>query len=178
MPIMAAAVALVAGLLVVVFGNELGTLLYAATQAGIGVFAVLLIIIFPKYRQQRIKAVAVFGAFVGMTTVLVVNQAQLRPRLFWILWSHRYKSKVLAQPASASAEFKHIEWEGDGAATGDWMGYVVYDPKDSLSAAIANPSTTHEGIPCKIAVVRRLEKQWYSVVLEMNQFWDPMHPAC
>lgn len=34
------------------------------------------------------------------------------------------------------------------------------------------------GIPCKVILVRRLEKQWYSIVLDMNQFWDKMHPGC
>jgi hypothetical protein len=75
-----------------------------------------------------------------------------------------------------------VGWDGDGwgsGATGDWMGYVVFDPSDSLSMARKkNVPTEYAGIPCKVIVVRRLEKRWYSVVLDMNQFWDKMHPGC
>jgi hypothetical protein len=33
-----------------------------------------------------------------------------------LIWSRGYKSKVLAQPASANGELKHIEWNGSGWA--------------------------------------------------------------
>src|SRR5207237_9461811 len=99
-----------------------------------------------------------------------------------MMWSHRYKSEVLRDSAFTNSELKHVEWEGDGwgsAATGDWMGYVVFDPSDSLAEASKSrvPAKVN-GIPCTVVSVRRLEHQWYSVVLDMNQFWDKMHPAC
>ena len=127
-------------------------------------------------------AVAVFGAFIAVTAVVVVNQGQFRRHLLWIIWSHQYKSEALADSALTNSEFKHVEWDGDGwgsAATGDWMSYVVFDPSDSLAAATKSDiPARYKGIPCKVISVRRLEKQWYSVVLDMNQFWDKMHPAC
>jgi hypothetical protein len=112
-------------------------------------------------------ALAIFGAYVAVTAVFFVGNGYLRPILRWTLWSHRYKSEVLATAASNS-EFRHVEWDGDGwgsGPTGDWMGYLVYDPSDSLSGATENNvPTEYRGIPCKVVLVRRLEKQWYSVV--------------
>ncbi|MBZ5649025.1 MAG: hypothetical protein LAO18_00930 [Acidobacteriia bacterium] len=124
--------------------------------------------------------VAAFGAFLIVTIGVVINQRQIRPHLLWLVRSNRYKSEVLA--AAANGELQHVEWDGDGwgsGATGDWMGYVVFDPSDALSAETRNNvPTEYKGIPCKVILVRRLEKQWYSVVLDMNQFWDRMHPGC
>ena len=34
------------------------------------------------------------------------------------------------------------------------------------------------GVPCEVVAVRRLEPKWYSVVTDMNQFWDSEHPHC
>jgi hypothetical protein len=121
-----------------------------------------------------------FGVFLVVTAVVVVSQGQIRPYLRWLVWSNRYKSEVLANSAPANSEFKHVEWDGDGwgsGVTGDWTAYVVFDPADSLSAATKNRvPRLYKGIPCKVLLVRHLDKQWYSVVLDMNQFWDK--PGC
>ena len=72
------------------------------------------------------------------------------------------------------------EWDGwGGTPVGDWTAYVVYDPTNSLSAANnGDTSAKYREIPCNVVSVRRLEKDWYSVVLDMNEFWDKMHPNC
>jgi hypothetical protein len=126
-------------------------------------------------------SLAAYGAFLIVTVGVVISQRQIRPHLLWLVWSNRYKSEVLANASAANGELRHVEWNGDGwgsGVTGDWMGYVVFDPSDSLSAATRNNvPTEYKGIPCKVILVRCLEKQWYSVVLDMNQFWDRMHPG-
>jgi hypothetical protein len=105
----------------------------------------------------------------------------LRPHVYWLLWSRQYKRDVLSSP-SASAGLVHAEWDGDGwggAPVGDWMGYVVYDPTDSLPITDTNkPPRKIASIPCDVVAVRRLERCWYSVVTDMNQFWDRGHPNC
>ena len=177
-----AAVALIASLVAIVFTSDIGTLLYLI---GIAILSTLLLgiaIALRRGRQQRLTSVAAFGVFLFVTVGVLISQRQIRPHLLWLVWSNRYKSEVLANSAAANGEFKHVEWDGDGwgsGATGDWMGYVVFNPSDSLSAAtMTNVPTQYEGIPCKVILVRRLETQWYSVVLDMNQFWDKMHPGC
>lgn len=180
--VFSAAVALIASLAAIVFTSDIGTLLYLI---GIAILSTLLLgiaIALRRGREQRLTSVAAFGAFLIVTVGVLNSQQQIRPHFLWLVWSDRYKSEVLANPAVANGEFKHMEWDGDGwgsGATGDWMGYVVFDPSDSLSAARKkNVPTEYAGIPCKVILVRRLEKQWYSIVLDMNQFWDKMHPGC
>ena len=179
--VLSAAVALIASLVAIVFTSDIVTLLYLVAVAILGMFALLLAIALRRGLKKAIMAVASFGAFLIVTSVLVVNQGHIRPHLRWLIWSQRYKSEVLAT-APGNGEFKHVEWDGDGwgsGATGDWMGYVVFDPSDSLSVTTkSSVPANHDGIPCKVILVRRLERQWYSVVLDMNQFWYKMHSDC
>ena len=174
-----AAVALIVSLVAIVFTSEIGTLVYLI---GIAILSTLLLGIafaLRRGRRQRLTSVAAFGAFLIVAVGVLISQRQIRPHLLWLVWSNRYKSEVLANSAAANGEFKHVEGDGDGwgsGVTGDWMGYVVFDPSDSLLAATKkNVPTEYRGIPCKVILMRRLEKQWYSVVLDMNQFWDKMH---
>ena len=178
-----AAVALIASLVAILFTSDIvDTLLCLVGLTIVGILALVLGIALRKGRQQRIRSVVAFGAFMIVTAGVLINQRQIRPHLLWLVWSQRYKSEVLADSAAANGDFRHVEWDGDGwgsGVTGDWTGYVVFDPSDSLSAATKrNVPTEYQGIPCTIISVRRLEKQWYSVVLDMNQFWDKMHPGC
>jgi hypothetical protein len=179
--VFSAAVALFASLVAIVFTSDIGTLLYLIGIAFLSTLLLGIAIALRRGRQQRLTSVAAFGAFLIVTVGVLISQQQIRPRLLWLVWANRYKSEVLADSGAANGEFKHVEWYGDGwgtGATGDWMGYVVFDPSDSLSAARQNVPTEYAGIPCKVILVRRLEKRWYSVVLDMNQFWDKMHPGC
>ncbi len=183
--VLGAVIALIASLLTILFSSDLGTLLYLVAVAlfGTGFVGLLLAIEFlRKGRQMSVRAVMVFAAFLAVTAVVVLNQSHVRPRLHWLMWSQRYKSEVLASTARPDGEFKHVEWDGDGwgsGFTGDWMGYIVFDPSDSLSEATKkNVPAQYGGIPCTVIRIRRLEKHWYSVVLDMNQFWDKMHPTC
>jgi hypothetical protein len=173
---------LAAGLLAVVFGGDLGTVFYAVGVAALGTLTLLFVVATLNKRQQRVQALAVYVVCIAVTSLIIVNQAQLRRHILWLIWSNRYKTQALANSTRANTELKHIGWEGDGwgsGATGDWMGYVVFDPSDSLAAATKTSTpTTYQGIPCTVIAVRRLEKHWYSVVLEMNKFWDKKHPAC
>jgi len=90
----------------------------------------------------------------------------------WLVRSHHYKAQVLAQPASASGELKHIEWDGWGWAGQDTTLYLVFDPTDSLSAAAKNRSPgKFSGIPCEVFRVRRLESHWYTAQFYTNEFW-------
>ena len=112
--------------------------------------------------------------FLVVAGTLLTAQGVLRPSLRWLLWSHRLKAEVLAQPTTANGELKHVEWDGfGGAPVGDWTIYVVFDPTDSLSVAAKDDrSGSYRGIPCEVESVRRLESHWYSVTLGMNEGWD------
>jgi hypothetical protein len=132
-------------------------------------------------RQRLAKGLALL-LFLAVSLVLLRSAGALRPHLRWLLWSHHWKSEVLAQSNVGRGELRHVEWDGDGSGgvpVGDWTRYVVYDPSDSLPITGTNePPKRIAGVPCAVVVVRYLEKYWYSVVTDMNQFWDKMHPNC
>jgi len=130
--------------------------------------------------RRTIVSVTLFAAVTAIIAMVLVNCSP-RPEAVWVKKSRTYKEEVLAVTATGG-ELKHVEWDGDGwgsGATGDWMSYVVFDPSNSLAATMKSDEPRKvEGIPCAVIKIRRLENQWYSVVLDMNQFWDKMHPNC
>ena len=132
------------------------------TQIWLGVIASLFLL------------VVLFMTYSGIPPVV-------RPHVHWLLWSGQYKRAVLSSPL-IEHQLRHTEWDGDGwggVPVGDWTGYVVYDPSDSLpTSGKDEPSGKINGVPCDVVAVRRLERNWYSVVTDMNEFWDSSHPDC
>src|SRR5689334_16224282 len=90
----------------------------------------------------------------------------------WLIRSHHYKAKVLAEPSPANGELKHIEWDGWGWGGMDTTVYLVFDPTDSLSRASGH-SGKYAGLPCEVALVKRLEDKWYTVQFYTDQDWRP-----
>jgi len=152
-----------------------GSLLYILLIAPIFclVWLVLLVIAaIRKRRRQCLSLLLALVAFLVVSWALLRNQDVLRASLRWMLWSRRFKAEVLAQPAPASGELKHMEWEASGFAGADNTVYLVFDPTDSLAAAARGHSAgKFSGIPCKVPLVRRLESHWYSVWFYTNEVW-------
>ncbi len=97
----------------------------------------------------------------------------IRSAARWMVWSHGYKSEVLAQPAAANGDLKHIEWDVWGFAGIDTYVFLVFDPTDSLAmAALSRQPGKFDGIPCEVPLVRRLESHWYTVQNYTAQYWD------
>ncbi len=64
-----------------------------------------------------------------------------------------------------------MEWEATGfAGVANENVYLVFDPSDSLSTA-HSPGKSG-GIPCPFRLVRRLERQWYSVWFYTDEDWS------
>jgi hypothetical protein len=123
-------------------------------------------------RKRRLSWYVVLAAFIVISASLVWNYSAIRNTVRWLVWSRDYKSKVLVQPASASGELKHIEWDGWGWAGQDTTVYLVFDPTDSLSmAARSHQAGKLSGIPCEVFLVRRLESHWYTVQFYTNEYW-------
>ena len=116
---------------------------------------------------------AAIGAAIVIAAVVAWNSYSIRSSVRWLAWAHRYKAEVLSRP-DIQGELRHVEWDGwGGVPVGDWNAYVVFDPTDSLSVpASRHSSGKFAGIPCEVDEVRRLESQWYSVTLAMNQWWE------
>ena len=126
-----------------------------------------------KRLRETLSMTVTLIVFLLISGALLTEEAAIRPRLRWMLLSRHYKAEIMAQPAFASGEFRHIEWDGwGGAPVGDWTAYVVFDPTDSLSTLAGKRlSGKLAGVPCDVDSVRRLERQWYSVTLSVNEWW-------
>ena len=175
-PLVAAAVALAVCLLITIYGTDIDWLLYAAAVGVLGGMGLLgsiaLRAVFRK-EQNLLMAFAIFGAYVAVTAVFFVGYGQLRPILRWTLWSHRYKSELLAQATPANGQLKHVEWERAGwGPIGPTIVYLVFDPTDSLSvAAKSRRAGWFSGIPCEVPRVQRLESHWYAVTFYTEESW-------
>jgi len=112
-------------------------------------------------------------AYCAISWLLFKTSNEIRYAGRWALGSKDYKSMVLAQPASASGEFQHMEWDGWGfAGSGDTTVYLVFDPGESLEKEIKlHPSGKFTGIPCKVPKIQRLEDHWYSVQFYTDDAW-------
>jgi hypothetical protein len=108
--------------------------------------------------------------------VLVVSSfvyhRQIRTTVRWAMWSGQYKN-TLARRSSLGGELKHMEWDGWGWAGMDTTVYLVFDPTDSLS--MSNTSyqpRKSSGLPCAVAGVTRLERDWYAVTFYTGREWN------
>ena len=129
-----------------------------------------------KGRPKRLTLLSALATLWVVSTIFFVfhikHQSAIRTTARWLLWSHNYKDKVLAQPASTNGEFKHVEWDGWGWGGQDTAEFLVFDPSDSLSAAAGSHQPgKFDGIPCEVPRVSRLESHWYTVVFYTNQGW-------
>jgi hypothetical protein len=123
-----------------------------------------------KRRRQSLLALVIFWA---VSAVLVKNYSSVRDECRWLVWSHEYKAKVLAQRDPGTGELKHIEWDGWGfPGAGDTTVYLVFDPTDALSvAARSHRPGKFGGLPCEVPLVRRLESHWYAVRFYTDEWW-------
>ncbi len=129
-----------------------------------------------KGRPKRLQLLSMLAILWAVSTSLFVydikHPSAIRTAARWLVWSHEYKDKVLAQPTSANGDLKHIEWDGRGMFGQDNSVFLVFDPTDTLStAALRHQSGKFNGIPCEIRVVSRLEKHWYTVLFYTNEYW-------
>ena len=139
------------------------------------VLLVLLIVSAVRRKLRRcLSLVLTLSLFLLVSVGLLENSGAIRRSLRWLLFSRQFKAQVLAQPLPPNGELKHFEWDGwGGGPVGDWTAYVVFDPTDSMAlSAKSNSSGKVRGVPCNVDEVHSLERQWYSVTLSMNEWWE------
>ena len=126
-----------------------------------------------KRPRQCLSTLLTLVAFLGASWLLSKNEGTLRPSIRWLLSSHRFKAEVLARPAPANGELRHMEWEATGfAGVANNTVYLVFDPTDSLAVAATSHSPgKFNGVPCEVLRVLRLESHWYSVVFYTDEEW-------
>ena len=150
-----------------------GGLLYMLVIAPLICFVLLIAAGIRKKPRQRLSILLTLVTFLVASAALLKNEGTLRPSIRWLLWSHRYKTELLAQMNPAKSELKHVEWDGWGfVPSGNNVVYLVFDPTDSLAhAAKTHAPGRFNGVPCDVPLVRRLERQWYSVWFYTDEKW-------
>lgn len=133
-----------------------------------------MLLFYPDTRHRAAALLLLIAVLLVTGLVTLRFQSTLRPALRWAFFAHKYKAQVMAKPLQPADQFRHIEWDGwGGAPVGDWTAYVVFDPTDSLKRVASRKTPGNiPGIPCDVLEVHRLEQHWYSVTLEMNEWWE------
>jgi hypothetical protein len=162
---------------VMVYGNDIGEMLYIFIAAPIACFILLFIALVFANRKKKLRALAVMlmvVVYAATTWGLFVYSGEHRWKIRWVLSSREYKAEVMAQPRTTKGDLKHVEWDGwGGFGAVDTVAYLVYDPDDSLSAITRSDSPGKlAGIPCPVAQVRRFESHYYSVTFYTDTDWD------
>jgi hypothetical protein len=128
---------------------------------------------------RRGKVLAVTSALVValIAAAFVWVYEPTRTEIRWLLFSGKYKARVMAAPAPPSGELKHAEWDISGMVGMETAMYLVYDPADSLAdAAFSRQPGKFTGIPCKVPKVKRMGRGWYLVTAYTAQYWGVCGP--
>jgi hypothetical protein len=116
-----------------IFVNDIATFLLTVVAAAI-VSLILLVVVVRTIRHQSLSVLSTLAVFCAVSWLLLSVSDDVHTTGRWLVQSKGYKAEVLAQPASANGELKHVEWEGWGfAGSGDTVVYLVFDPNDSLA---------------------------------------------
>jgi len=143
----------------------------------VSIIFLLIYAAFGKNRRRSRRQLVTLAIFWTISTSFFVFEQNhpiaIRSAARWLASSSDYKTQVLAQPQRPDGELKHIDWDGWGMFAQNTEVYLVYDPTDSLSGAALNHQPgKFDGIPCGVQLVRRLERNWYSVVFYTSETWD------
>jgi hypothetical protein len=126
----------------------------------------------PKRGRQRLITLYALVAYLVVPILVLTHYSLVRDHIRWFLLSGGYKAKVWAQPTFANEELKHAEWDIWGFAGMETTVFLVFDPTDSLAAALgAQPPVKARGLPCDVVRIRRLDRQWYVVLFYTDTYW-------
>jgi len=162
-----------------VYSYDIDQFLYVVFIAPIICFCFIVAAVVIALRKRPIRSLSIVSMLVvycAVTWALLRNPDEIHSKIRWLYGSKTYKSQVLSQSNSTNGGLKHIEWDSWGWGGDDTFVYLVYDPSDSLlAAAQSHASGKFAGIPCRVPVVYRMDRHWYSVVFYTNTGWDSCH---
>jgi hypothetical protein len=144
------------------------------------VLIVLLVVATRSKKRLSLATLSMLVLFWLLSFLFIRNLFVIRNAARWALQSRHYKAEVLSQTDPPNGDMKHIDWDGWGfPGAGDTNVYLVFDPTDSLTAAVKNhQGTKYSGIPCRVPRVNRLERQWYAVMFYTDERWGKPHYDC
>jgi glucan phosphoethanolaminetransferase (alkaline phosphatase superfamily) len=171
----AAAITLVVLPVILVYSFDIGEILYIVALLPAITLVLLVVAIVMAIRGRWRKSLSIALTLLvclAISWIVARNGTAIHLEGLWLLHSRREKSQLLAQPAPANGELRHMEWDGWGMFAQDTNVYLVFDPSDSLPAAARRGQPgKFVGIPCKVPRVQRLEAHWYAAVFYTNSSW-------
>jgi len=171
------ALAFVASLAIAVCHADIALLLHFLVAGPILLILTVVSIVYAaKGKSSRTPWFALGSAWV-LVFFSFLYQHQIRSGVRWATWSGQYKN-TLSRQSSSSRGLKHVEWDSWGFVGMDTTVYLVFDPSDSLwmSASSHHPREARV-LPCAVAGVTRLERDWYAVTFYTDQNWDSCSQA-
>ena len=165
--------ALIAFLSIVIYGFDLGLIVYVFIAAPI--IGLILFVVAMRRRGGPGWALwSMLAVYLFVSWGLFENAPWLRWNARWLFYSREYKAIVAAQPAPADGSLRHVVWDGWG-----WAGiastsiYLILDPNDSLAAETKKRSQgKFDGIPCAVYRIDRVEKNYYAALFYTETSWD------
>jgi hypothetical protein len=128
---------------------------------------------FARKRKPGRVYLLIFPVYWAISAILFLNQNDIRLQTRWLLHSSKLKASVQSEPAPPTGELRHAEFDSWGLAGMGTIEYLIFDPTDSLEAAVATRSDgKFPGIPCKVPMIRRMESHWYVAMYYTNAGWS------
>ena len=126
-----------------------------------------------RKKRRSVSILSMLAIFWVLSVPLFKNYLAVRSAARWLIWSDDYKARVVAQPAPANGDLKHLDWDGWGWGGENTEVYLVFDPTDSLAAAAGSHQPgKFNGLPCEVDRVFRLESNWYAAQFYTGTDWD------
>ena len=161
-------------LIVAIFQSE--SLVYLFFMVPIISVVLIVFAVYSAIARKKLRSVSILSMlaiFWVLSVPLFKNYLAVRSAARWLIWSDDYKARVVAQPAPANGDLKHLDWDGWGWGGENTEVYLVFDPTDSLSAAArSHQPGKFNGLPCKVDRVLRLERNWYAAQFYTGTDWD------
>jgi hypothetical protein len=161
-------------LIVAIFQSE--SLVYLFFMVPIISVVLIVFAVYSAIARKKLRSVSILSMlaiFWVLSVPLFKNYLAVRSAARWLIWSDDYKARVVAQPAPANGDLKHLDWDGWGWGGENTEVYLVFDPTDSLSvAARSHQPGKFNGLPCEVDRVFRLESNWYAAQFYTGTDWD------
>jgi hypothetical protein len=161
-------------LIVAIFQSE--SLVYLFFMVPIISVVLIVFAVYSAITRKKLRSVSILSMlaiFWVLSVPLFKNYLAVRSAARWLIWSDDYKARVVAQPAPANGDLKHLDWDGWGWGGENTEVYLVFDPTDSLAAAAGSHQPgKFNGLPCEVDRVFRLESNWYAAQFYTGTDWD------
>ena len=161
-------------LIVAIFQSE--SLVYLFFMVPIISVVLIVFAVYSAITRKKLRSVSILSMlaiFWVLSVPLFKNYLAVRSAARWLIWSDDYKARVVAQPAPANGDLKHLDWDAWGWGGENTEVYLVFDPTDSLAAAAGSHQPgKFNGLPCEVDRVFRLESNWYAAQFYTGTDWD------